>query len=215
MNAPYKLIAGAAAVLLAGCVSVPVGPRVMAMPGSGKDYEQFRQDEAICQNYASQATDGSARQANDSAVNSAAVGTVVGAAAGALIGAASGNAGAGAAIGAGSGLLVGSSAGANNAARGGYGVQRRYDDVYLQCMYARGNQVPMAIRGNIQRAPTRLPPPPPGYVGTPAPGGYNGAPPPDYVPQGASRSAPPAGYGPPPDYVVPTGRNAPPAPGAY
>jgi len=70
------------------------------------------------------------------------VGTVVGAAAGAVIGTATGNPGAGAAIGAGSGLVLGSASGVQASAASGAALQSRYDMAYLQCMYAKGNQVP-------------------------------------------------------------------------
>jgi hypothetical protein len=195
MKSHYKLVPIAAVLLIAGCVSAPTGPQVMVMPGAGKSYEQFRQDEAVCQQYAFQATDNAVRNNNDTAVNSAAVGTTVGAVAGALIGAASGHAGQGAAIGAGGGLLMGSSAGLSNSAGGGYATQRRFDDVYSQCMYTRGNQVPVAGGRSIQRSryasAMRMPPPPPGYA-----------------PQD---SGPPDGYGMPPDYV-PSSAGAPPPP---
>ena len=192
MRTHYKLLPVAAAILLvAGCTTMPpTGPQVMVMPGAGKSYEQFRQDESICQQYAFQATGNAVRTSNDSVINSAAVGTVVGAAAGALIGAASGgNAGSGAAIGAGGGLLMGSAAGSNNAAVGGYNAQRRFDNVYVQCMYTKGNQVP--VRGEIRpRYSSQMPPPPAGYV--PPPG-----------------AVPPSGYGAPPDYD-PRGNSGPP-----
>jgi uncharacterized protein YcfJ len=194
MQTHYKLLPVAAILLVAGCTTVPTGPQVMVMPGAGKTYEQFRQDESICQQYAFQSTGNAVRSSNDSVVNSAAVGTVVGAAAGALIGAASGgNAGSGAAIGAGGGLLMGSAAGSNNAAAGGYNAQRRFDNVYMQCMYTRGNQVP--VRGDMQRSRySQMPPPPTGYVAPPG-------------------AVPPSGYGAPPDYVPPG--NSRPPPGAY
>jgi hypothetical protein len=90
---------------------------------------------------------------------------------------------------------VGSAAGSNNAAMSGYGAQRRFDDVYTQCMYTRGNKVP--VRGDMQRSrySTQVPPPPPGYV----------------APAGA---VPPSGYGAPPDYIPPPGNSGPP-PGSY
>jgi hypothetical protein len=52
----------------------------------------------------------------------------------------------------------------------GWEVQRRYDNAYQQCMYAKGNQVPTA-RATVRPA-RYLPPPPPreyGYA-PPAPG---------------------------------------------
>jgi hypothetical protein len=191
MRTHFKLLPVAAGLLIAGCTTVPTGPQVMVMPGAGKTYDQFHQDDAVCQQYAFQATGNAVNASNDNAVNSAAIGTAVGAVAGALIGAASGgNAGSGAAIGAGGGLLMGSAAGSNNAASGGYNAQRRFDNVYVQCMYTHGNQVP--VRGQMRpRYSTQAPPPPAGYM--PPPGG-----------------AP--GYGAPPDYDP---RDSGPPPGAY
>jgi len=131
-----------AAILLAGCASPPTGPEVLVLPGSGKTYEQFRQDDALCRQYAADATHVAVGRTGDAALNSAVVGTAIGTVAGALIGSASGNAGSGAAIGAGTGLLAGGAAGANNSVSGNYGTQRQYDNVYLQCMYAKGNVIP-------------------------------------------------------------------------
>ena len=101
---------------LGACVAAPPsGPAVAVMPGAGKTFAQFQQDDYTCRGYAQQTTGGGQAQqtANNNAVGSAVVGTGVGAAAGALLGAAAGNPGLGAAAGAGAGLLVGSSAGAN------------------------------------------------------------------------------------------------------
>jgi hypothetical protein len=135
----------------------------MVLPGSHKTFEQFRADAAVCQQYAQdavgQTTPGQA--AIDSAAQSAVAGTALGAAAGALIGSASGQAGSGGAIGAGSGLLLGSAAGSGAAGTSADVFQRRYDIAYLQCMYAKGNQVPVpaGYGGFSSRYP--LPPPPP------------------------------------------------------
>jgi hypothetical protein len=90
-----------------------------------------------------------------SSMGSAAIGTALGAAAGAAF-----NGGAGAAVGAGAGLLVGSVFGAGAAQDSAYGVQRRFDYSYLQCMYASGDRVP--VRGRMMVAPgTRAYSPPP------------------------------------------------------
>lgn len=177
-----------ALVMLVGCASVPKGPSVMVMPGSGKSFEQFRADDADCRQYA-QSQSGDASQASvDAGVRSAALGTVVGDLAGAAIG---GHQGAGA--GAGTGLLVGSMAGAGAAQSSANGTQRQYDNAYVQCMYAKGEQVPVAGALKSERRTRRIvvspsttyyPPPPPGYA--PAPSGYVSQPP------------PPPGYAPPP-----------------
>src|SRR5215470_8439018 len=136
-----------AALALDGCaIAPPTGPSVMALPAQGKSFEQFQQDVATCQQFASSRIgDGSPQQAaNESGINSAAIGTIVGAAAGALIGAAAGNPAAGAAIGGGGGLLVGSASGVSNAYASGAALQQRYDMAYMQCMSAKGESVPMA-----------------------------------------------------------------------
>ncbi len=155
-------------IALQACVTVPTSPSVMALPGTGKSFEQFRNDDAVCRQYAYEQAGGMAGQqaAQGSAVTSAVAGTALGTAAGALIGAGAGDAGAGAAIGAGTGLLLGSAAGSGAASESSYDAQRRYDNAYLQCMYAKGNQIPGYYRGGYREAPrprSSTPPPPPDY----------------------------------------------------
>ena len=148
---------------LTGCATLPSGPSVMVLPAPGKPFDVFQAEDAGCRRWAERQSGMSPQQNyNDNAVNGAAAGTVIGAGIGALLGAASGHAGAGAAIGAGAGLLAGSSAGANSGDVYGYQSQRRYDNSYLQCMYAYGNQIPgVAVRSYRPR--TVPPPPPPDY----------------------------------------------------
>jgi Glycine-zipper domain len=134
-------------VTLGACaVAPPTGPTVMVLPGHGKDLAAFQQDDTTCRGYAEQRIGGASPAAAgaQSGVASAVVGTGLGAAAGAAIGSASGEAGAGAAIGAASGLLFGSLFGAQNAWAGSAGLQSRYDMAYVQCMAAKGDQVPPA-----------------------------------------------------------------------
>jgi len=154
----------AAVVALAGCVTAPVGPAVMALPGSTKSFDAFRADDMACRDYAHYSIGPLPGTPGDVATANAVGGAALGAAAGAIIGAASGAAGPGAAIGAGTGLLFGSAVGANAAGYTSYDLQRRYDAAYMQCMYAKGNQVP-----------TRFGPrpygPPPGYYMAPPPAG--------------------------------------------
>jgi uncharacterized protein YcfJ len=170
------------AIILTGCATVPTGPSVMVLPGTGKSFEQFQSDDAICRQWASRQIGRAPQEAaNESTAKGAIAGTAIGAGLGAAIGSASGAAGAGAAIGAASGLLVGSVAGANAGQVSGYEAQRRYDMAYQQCMYSRGNSIP----GVIRRAPSRgYPPPPP-------PPGYNYGPPPDYSEPGSAAPPPP------------------------
>lgn len=168
--------------MLAGCVTVPTGPAVMVLPGPQKSLDQFRVDEDACRQYAQAAIGGpNAGQAgSDAAAANAVAGAAIGAAAGAILGSVSGQAGQGAAIGAGTGLLFGSAAGSNVAASSSYAMQRNYDAAYMQCMYARGNQIPgrVAARGSAPYASPGYPPPnypPPNYP----PPNY---PPPNYPP---------------------------------
>jgi hypothetical protein len=169
-----RLFALAPLLLLTACASLPNGPSVMALPGTGKPFDAFRADDAVCRQYAYQQIGGTAaaQSANNSAVRSAAVGTVIGTAVGAAIGGREG-----AAVGAGSGLLVGSVAGAGANDTSDYSAQQRYNNAYVQCMYAKGNRVP--VSGNFvapaddtsrQTPATRIPPPPKGYPPPPPPG---------------------------------------------
>ncbi len=162
-----------AVVLLSGCVSMPSGPSVMVLPGSGKNFDQFRADDMECRQFASSQVGGNTPDgaAENSGLKSAAVGTVIGAAAGAIIGGQRG-----AATGAGAGLIIGGASGAGAAAGSQRSLQQRYDIGYQQCMYAKGHKVPMAGRFESARPPvasssTYAPPPPPAGVPPPPPPG--------------------------------------------
>jgi hypothetical protein len=164
-----------AAVLVAGCVSMPSGPRVMVLPGTGKSFDQFRIDDGQCRQYAyyqagGQTPDQAAAQAG---VGTAVIGTAVGAAAGAAFGGSQG-----AAIGAGTGLLFGSAVGSSNAYASSYELQGRYDSAYIQCMYALGNKVPAyGVPAQARMIENRPPPAPPANQPPPPPAGAPPAPP--------------------------------------
>lgn len=163
-------------LLLAGCVSQPMGPTVQVMPAPGKPFDAFQQDQGICQNYADQQTAGGAQQANNRQVLTGVVGTALGAGLGAAIGG-----GSGAAIGAGSGALAGTLVGAGPAQQAQMSLQQRYNLAYSQCMYSRGNQVPGFQPAYAPPPPPGYPPPPPGYA-PPPPGYAPPAPPPQPYP---------------------------------
>jgi Glycine-zipper domain len=183
-----------ASLFVGACATVPSGPSVMVLPGTGKDFNQFQIDDASCRQFAQQQVGTTVNQEGArSTATSAAVGTVIGAALGAAIGAAAGSPATGAAVGAGSGLFGGTLVGAGNAQASQGSVQRRYDASYMQCMYAKGNQVPVA-RGSMPAytapaaASAAAPPPPP-------------PPPPASKPANLTPAAvppPPAGTPPPP-----------------
>jgi hypothetical protein len=160
----YAVIGLSAALIAGGCASLTTGPSTLALPGTGKTFNQFRLDDGECQRYAFQKIGGmtAEKAAEDSAVRSAAIGTVVGAVAGAAIG---GNSG-GAAVGAGTGLLFGSVAGTDASQRSAYGSQRQYDNAYVQCMYAHGHKVPVPAgmaKLMQEQTPATPPAPPPDY----------------------------------------------------
>jgi hypothetical protein len=168
-----KTAAALALVARAGCATTPPAPSVMVLPGSGKSFDEFRHDDHDCRGHAFvQSGAESADQAGTSAgVNSALVGAAVGAAAGAAIGGNGHAAAAGAGLGTATGALVGTTA----AAQGTYSVQRRYDMAFTQCMFAKGNKVPMTVGYRGQSGPTgssyrqAAPPPPPPPPGAPPP----------------------------------------------
>lgn len=163
-------------LLLGACATVPTGPSVMVLPGTGKPFEEFQIDDASCRQWAYEQTGATPGDAQaKSGVASAVIGTIIGAAAGAAIGAAAGNPGLGAAVGAGGGLLMGSAAGVNASAYSAGETQRRFDAAYQQCMYAKGNQIPaVPARATYRRVystppPPVLPPPPPAAALPPPP----------------------------------------------
>lgn len=171
MRKIHRLSALLALCSVAGCVSMPSGPSVLVLPGSGKNFDQFRGDDSYCKQYAGEQVGGvTPNQASvSSGVASAAVGTALGAAAGAAIGG-----GSGAAIGAGSGFALGGLTGSSSARVSGDVGQQRYDMAYVQCMYAKGHRVPVA--GQIMdsssmsgRSQSTGAPPPPPPAGKPPP----------------------------------------------
>jgi len=163
-------------VFLSACTTLPSGPNVMVLPGVGKPFDQFQVDDMVCRQYAQGQIGITPEQGGTQrTVGGAVIGTLLGAAAGAAIGAAAGSPDVGAAVGAGTGLLMGSAAGAEAGSAASGSLQRRYDVAYVQCMYAKGNQVPGATA-----APSNYVPPPP-----------NAPPPPSAAPPPPSQVPPP------------------------
>jgi hypothetical protein len=170
-----------ALLLLGGCATLPNGPSVLVLPGSGKTFDQFRFDEQNCRSFALAQIGGTpqSQAAVNAGVASAAIGTAVGAAAGAAIGG-----GTGAGIGAGSGLVLGSLLG-TGFGQDAYGrAQQQYDFAFQQCMYANGHRVPVAgvFPQQAPRAPAAMSAPPPAAVTTPSPQAGTIPPPPPGAP---------------------------------
>jgi predicted lipid-binding transport protein (Tim44 family) len=148
--------------VLNACATVPTGPSVRVLPGPGKPFEVFQSDDAVCREWAARQSGISPDEATgNTLVGGAVIGTLLGAGLGALIGSTAGEAGAGAAIGAASGLVFGTAVATEPAYAAGYAAQRQYDNAYVQCMYAKGNQIPGAGRHPSRRAYSPPPPPPP------------------------------------------------------
>ena len=175
MSRKLKPLVVVAALGLAGCVSMPTGPSIAVLPGTGKNFDEFRFDDGGCKQFAYDQIGGqtAARAQESSGVASAAIGTAVGALAGAAIGGSHG-----AAVGAGVGLVGGTVAGSGAANASGYEAQRRYDIAYQQCMYSKGHRVPMSGRVAPSAPAAYAPPPPASRAYTPPPPPPPGAPPP-------------------------------------
>jgi YMGG-like Gly-zipper len=189
---PFRLFPLIAIFPLAACVSMPTGPSMLALPGNGRSFDEFRLDDQTCRQFAQEQAGGTPGQASaSSGVKSAVLATGIGAATGAAFGALAGPEGAatGAAIGAATGLLAGTMAGANAAGMSGSIVQRRYDMGYIQCMYANGHRVP--VSGPVQYSPDSQA------------ASYRFSPPPPPPTKGARPQALPPGVPPPPPGVPP------------
>jgi uncharacterized protein YcfJ len=177
--------AAALALLFAvgACAIEPYGSSYAAMPSPYKPPEVFSSDEGACSAYARQVVAGHADTANQQAILT----TLLGAAIGAGIGEAVGG-GREVTAGAVGGAITGGMIGAANSTNASYALQHQYDVAYQQCMYNRGNQVPVA---RARFAPSYGSSYPPSGYGRPyaqnAPYGQNNAPP-GYPPS----------YGPPP-----------------
>jgi hypothetical protein len=203
MQRVHIAVLAAAAVLAAGCTTIPTGPSLMALPGTGKDFGHFRADDAECRGYALESVGGTTpmRAQEEAAVRSAVAGALIGGLAGAAI-----NAGSGAAVGAGIGGAAGGLAGFAAGDTSAHIVQRRYDHAYGQCMYAKGHRVPVTDRYSRFFGPIYYPPPTLGYR-YPPPQRPSYEYPRDVRPREVPPPPPGTGHPPPPpEYRVPPPR---------
>jgi hypothetical protein len=144
-------------MILNGCAMQPMGPTVTVMPPPNKPFDVFQQEQAQCKQYGSDQVAGQVQAANNQAIAAGVLTTALGAG----IGAAAGG-GEGAGIGAATGAAVGSGIGATTSSTAQMTIQQQYDAAYMQCMYAKGNQVPGFT-------PASIAPPPPPAQAAPAP----------------------------------------------
>jgi len=172
MKKTHLLCASLTALLLAGCASTPMGPTVNALPAQGKPFETFQFEQSQCKQFAADQVRGQAENANERAIGGAVLGTALGAGLGAAVGG-----GHGAGIGAAAGSLVGGAGGMGYSNHEQKSIQQQYNEAYIQCMYAKGNQIPQAVPATttvIYQQPAVIyqpaPPPPPTVVYTQPPG---------------------------------------------
>jgi len=172
------------ALLLASCATAPMGPTVQVMPGPNKPFQIFTSEQAACKDYAASQVKGQADAANQNAIGTALITTALGAGLGAAVGG-----GQGAGVGAAGGSVVGAGIGADKSNNAQMSIQQQYDNAYMQCMYAKGNQVPgMAPQAAVQPVSAPVPTP------APAPKPKKAAPP----PSPSNAPPPPPSDAPPP-----------------
>ena len=122
----------------------------MALPGTGKNFDQFRYDDATCRQFAKEQIDGatSSQDSNDKFAKRAVIGTAIGSAIGAAVDVDGDKIKSGETT---TGLFIGSLIGADENITSSYRMQRHYDNAYVQCMYAKGHRVP--VSGHIEQQP--------------------------------------------------------------
>ena len=136
MNKITLLILCIPVALAGGCTTI--GPTAAVMPGPHKTLVAFDADRAACTQYSDQTLAGAADTYNKSQIATVAAGAVLGAGLGGAIGG-----GRGAGIGAAGGAVAGTAADGIAGNRQLDSLQRRYDIAYSQCMYLKGNNVPI------------------------------------------------------------------------
>ncbi|MDR1310314.1 MAG: hypothetical protein LBK01_00325 [Burkholderiaceae bacterium] len=171
---PRTLLVLSPLFALLACTTVPEGPSTMVLPGTGKTFEVFQQDDVVCRQFAKNQLGTTPNQMSiEDSAKSAALTAVLGAIAGAVI-----DGGRGAAVGAGVGAAMGGVAGASSGSGSAQMGQRRYDNYYMQCMFAKGNRIPTAGNFSDTSSQTRAgrghpqgshPPPPPNTTTPPPP----------------------------------------------
>jgi hypothetical protein len=66
MSRLSKIFSATAVLAITGCASLPTGPNVMALPGTGVPFDQFRNDDALCEQYANSQVGGGTGAASGS-----------------------------------------------------------------------------------------------------------------------------------------------------
>jgi hypothetical protein len=172
---------------LSACATAPMSPSLVTLPGTGRSFDQFRADDYNCRLY------GEVQIGLRSAQSAAAAAMTVGINPGTP-----GTINSAAFVGGGQGGAVGQAVtppgvipSSNLPAGTSYAAQQRYDNAYIQCMYASGNRVPVYDSGTRPASgatqPANVPLPPAGAPPAPPPG----------MAKPASSASPPAPATPP------------------
>jgi hypothetical protein len=139
-----------------------MGPLVQVMPSPHKPFPVFLADQQECKTFSQDQVDGQASLANRGAAGGALLTTGIGGATGGLIGWTVGTPGTGAIVGASSVATGATASGIDVSRTANAGIQTQYDNAYVQCMYARGHQVPgvAPFEGGTSATPNPAPMPP-------------------------------------------------------
>jgi len=79
------MVAVVIGLMMTGCATVPSGPSVMVLPGTGKSFEEFQGDDLVCRQWAARQIGITPGRASAGALaTGATIGTGVGAAAGVI-----------------------------------------------------------------------------------------------------------------------------------
>ena len=119
-------------LFVTSCTSMPMGPTVLAMQGTGKSFAQFGKDDTVCRKFAG-------LQAKGMPPDQAAL----------LSGLLSSHGGAAAV------------AGVESTGESGETAQELYNIAYIQCMYEQGHRVPVPGHVLFEDRQEAYPPPPP------------------------------------------------------
>jgi len=139
------LLLGPAITALLACAGVPPGPEVEVMPSPHASFEVFADDDLVCRDFAARRSGAAEPAAGEETARGAVAGAAAGAVAGAMLGRGDAEA---IGTGAGAGLILGGAQGMAREHEARDTRQYRYDTSYMQCMYAKGHQVPGYPRGS-------------------------------------------------------------------
>jgi hypothetical protein len=131
-----------AAFLLSGCATSPMGPTALVMPASGKPFDVFVQEQAMCKQFAGGEVEGGATMSNLKQLGTMVVSTALGAGLGASV-----RGRRGAEFGGAVGAIGGSAMAGHGSARDQNSLQGRYDLAYTHPRRGRRHRSLMGRQG--------------------------------------------------------------------